>query len=97
MCNIEVAYAGKEAQRVIALVVPMGTTLEQAIILSGILEIFPEIQWPGAIIGVYGKIQPNDRIVNTGERIEIYRPLYQTPATARLQRMKARRATRILA
>ena len=41
--NIEVAYALPDKQQVISMQVSQGTTIEQAIQLSGILEQFPDI------------------------------------------------------
>ena len=43
MLRIEVAWAAPHTQHVIGLRVPAGTTVEQAIRRSGLLERFPEI------------------------------------------------------
>ncbi len=79
--DIEVAYATPEKQRIIALQVPAGCTIAEAIELSGIREEFPEMEVKD--VGVFSKRRKLDDEVKAGERIEIYRPLIADPKTAR--------------
>ena len=53
--QVEVAYARPDEQAIIAMEVPEGATLEQAIVQSRIQERFPEIQLQTAKVGVFGK------------------------------------------
>lgn len=81
--NIEVAYATREVQSIIPLSVSEGTTVEQAIIDSGILTTFPDIELTNNNIGIFSKKVPLNHTINAGDRIEIYRPLTIDPKTRR--------------
>lgn len=84
--NIEVAYALPEKQTVISVQVGQGTTIEQAVQLSGILEQFPQIDIAKNKLGIFGKLKKADEMVREGDRVEIYRPLIADPKVVRKQR-----------
>ncbi|NNG13549.1 MAG: RnfH family protein [Gammaproteobacteria bacterium] len=84
--NIEVAYALPDKQLVIALQVSQGTTIEQAIQLSGILEQLPQVDIAQNKLGIFGKLKKADVLVREGDRVEIYRPLIADPKAVRKQR-----------
>jgi putative ubiquitin-RnfH superfamily antitoxin RatB of RatAB toxin-antitoxin module len=84
--NIEVAYALPDKQHVISLQVSQGTTIEQAVQLSGILDEFPDIDLTKNKLGIFGKLKKADVEVREGERVEIYRPLIADPKQVRKQR-----------
>jgi uncharacterized protein len=86
---VEVAYARPERQLIIALEVPRGTTAIEAVRLSGIEEQFPEIAPGRNRLGVFGKLCRDDRPLNPGDRVEIYRPLLVDPRAARRERAAA--------
>jgi len=86
MIQVEVAYANPERQLILALNVPVGTTVETAIERSGILEIFPEIDLSRQKIGIFSKMVSLNDQIRAGNRIEIYRPLLIDPKIARRQR-----------
>ena len=75
-----------DKQRVISLQVAQGTTIEEAIRLSGILDQFPQIDITSNKLGIFGKLKKADEVVREGERIEIYRPLIADPKQVRKQR-----------
>lgn len=84
--HVEVAYATPLRQQVIGVEVLPGTTIDEVIRLSGILELFPEIDLSRIQVGVYGEIaNPND-LVKEHDRVEIYRPLIADPKAARQKR-----------
>lgn len=88
--NIEVAYGTPDKQVVIPLTVPDSTSVLEAIELSNIKSIFPELVEinPNAI-GIFGKkIDANNYKLQQDDRIEIYRPLTKTPNQIRLERAK---------
>jgi len=88
---IEVAYAKPEKQVILSLQVVSGCTLEAAIKQSGILEQFPEIDLQQQAVGVFGQAKELKARVQAGDRIEIYRSLWQDPKEARrLKAIKAR-------
>lgn len=95
--RVEVVYARPDVQRLIALDVAPGTTMTQAVELSGVLAEFPEIELAIAPMGIFSKIveTPAARILQPGDRVELYRPLEMDPKEARklrAERAKARRS-----
>lgn len=81
--EVEVAYARPDRQLVLKVEVPAGTSAIEAARLSGIEEQFPEIELGKNRLGVFGKLCKNDRPLNPGDRVEIYRPLLVDPRVAR--------------
>ena len=92
--KIEVAYALPDEQVIIPLQVEPGTTIEQAIRLSGILEKHPEIDLSENKVGVFGKICKPDTALREHDRVEIYRKLIADPKESRRQRADKKEATR---
>lgn len=85
---VEVAYALPDEQLILSLQVEAGTTIKQAIEQSGILEKYPQINLGKDKVGVFGKAQKLDTILQTRDRIEIYRPITCDPKEVRRQRAK---------
>jgi len=85
---VEVAYALPNVQVIIPLYVKQGTTLEQAIQMSGVLDDFPDIDLAKNKVGIFSKIQPLDTELRDKDRVEIYRPLIADPKEVRKQRAK---------
>jgi len=79
--NVGVAYAGNKKQIWLKLDVPEGSSIQQVIELSGLLEQFPEIDLSNQKVGIFGKISKLDTTVKQGDRIEIYRPITADPET----------------
>ena len=88
---VEVAYARPDEQIIIPLEVPPGTTLAQAILLSGLARRFPEIDPDTVKAGIYSKLSALSTVLCTGDRVEIYRPLASDAKARRRQRAKAQR------
>lgn len=84
--HVEVAYASPLRQEAIDVAVHPGATVEQAIRLSGILELFPEIDLMRTRLGIFGEIASLQDRVHEHDRVEIYRPLIADPKEARRQR-----------
>ena len=87
---VEVVYATPQQQTVVPLRVPAGTTLGQAIVLSGIGQQHPEIPLATQPVGVFGELATRERVLREGERVEIYRPLRADPKQARRRRAAAK-------
>lgn len=85
---IEVVYATKDKQQLLCLNVEEGSTVEAAILASGILTTFPEIDLTTQSVGVFSEPVALDQVVKAGNRIEIYRPLAMDPKIARRLRAK---------
>lgn len=93
MMTVEVAYAEPEEQRIVAVDVAEGTTVEQAIELSAIRDLFPALQQQQELeVGIFSKKCLLTDVLRAGDRVEIYRPLQIDPKEAR--RLKAEVAAR---
>lgn len=83
---VEVAYAEPDHQVIIPLMVDEGTTIEQAIKLSGVLDTFPDIDLSVNKVGVFSKLGKLDQTLREKDRVEIYRKLIADPKEVRKQR-----------
>lgn len=89
--QVQVCYATAQAQFLREVLVPQGTTLQQAVTQSGILQAFPEIDLQRNRVGIYSKVKTLDAIVHEHDRIEIYHALIADPKETRRKRVvKAR-------
>jgi len=88
LIRIEVACALPDQQCVKTLEVETGCTAQQAVALSGMAEIFPEIALAECKLGIFSKLIENSEkyVLADGDRVEIYRPLLLDPKEARRQR-----------
>jgi len=88
--EVEIAYARADRQRIVTLQVPEGTTMSEAARLSGIDELFPEINLDEIDMGIFGKVikKPAEHPLREGDRVELYRPLKIDPKQARLNRAR---------
>lgn len=83
---VEIAYAEPNTQVIIPLLVEQGTTVEQAIKLSGVLETFPNIDLAVNKVGIFSKLGKLDQTLREKDRVEIYRKLIADPKEVRKQR-----------
>ena len=90
--QIEVAFANDQNQLIIPLSVSAACCIEEAIQHSGILKHFPEIDLTKNKVGIFGKLCPINTLVQTGDRIEIYRALSIDPKKTRINRAKKQKA-----
>ena len=92
MLEVEVAYALPHQQFLRRLKMPSGSTVRQAIVQSGVLSKFPEIDLKSVKVGIFSRPVDLDVLLNYGARVEIYRPLILSPTDAR--RLRAERQKR---
>ena len=92
--EIEVVYALPDNHVTRQLNLPVGTTAQQAVELSGIIGIFPEIDLSKNKLGIFGKLVGADAILRNRDRVEIYRPLIVDPKERRRRRAKEFAATK---
>jgi putative ubiquitin-RnfH superfamily antitoxin RatB of RatAB toxin-antitoxin module len=92
--SVEVAYAVPERQVIIEVTVERGTTLKQAIELSGILQQFEEIDLGRNKVGIFGKLAELSDELQPGDRVEIYRPLIADPKEVRKKRAAQGKVTK---
>jgi len=82
---VEVAAATAERQVLIEIFVPAGTTLARAVELADLPSRLPELEVDYERLGVFGKRRRPDEIVQSGDRVEVYRPLSADPKEVRRQ------------
>ena len=92
LIDIEVAYAAVDDQALIGLQVLEGTTVAQAIKMSGIAQRFPSVNFSQCPVGIFAKLldSPAEHVLQSGDRIELYRPLLADPKEVR--RLRAAKA-----
>lgn len=84
--NIEVVYARRDEQTLLKKEVQSGTTVMDAIVLSGLLKKFPDLDLSAHKLGIFGKLTKADAVLRDKDRIEIYRPLIADPKEVRRKR-----------
>lgn len=96
--TVEVAYALPDKQKILAVNVPEGSTAMEAVLVSGIVNEFPEIDLNEAKMGLFGKhlgtkglAGPDEYVVQPKDRIEIYRPLLIDPKEIRRRRAEKKK------
>ncbi len=90
--EIEVVYAAVDRQVLRTISVAEGSTVRAALSASGIDADFPELDLADCPVGIFGKViaDPDVRVVQAWDRLEIYRPLLADPKEVR--RLRAAKA-----
>ncbi|MGF1695085.1 RnfH family protein [Vibrio lamellibrachiae] len=86
MIHVEVVYALPQEQRVFTLVVNKSMSVEEIIVQSGVLALYPEIDLKQNKVGVFSRNIKLDATIQDKDRIEIYRPLLADPKEIRRKR-----------
>ena len=73
--SVEVVYANRDEQVIHEVQLSRGATIEDGIIMSGILDQCPDIDLTNNTVGIHGMVKPLAEILKDGDRIEIYRPI----------------------
>ncbi|PWC17664.1 RnfH family protein [Brenneria corticis] len=84
--RVEVVYALPERQYLRTVTLAEGSSVEQAIAASGLLELLADIDLQTNKVGIYSRTVKLSDILNDGDRVEIYRPLIADPKELRRQR-----------
>lgn len=85
--TVRVFYAASPTDmREVSVQVSPGCTIEAAILASGLLTHYPEIDLARQGVGVFSQRKKLTDVVNENDRIEIYRPLQIDPKDARRAR-----------
>ena len=84
--NIEIAYALPDRYCLKSFKVDEGTMIQTAILQSGILQQFTEIDLRENKVGIYSRPAKLTDQLKDGDRIEIYRPLLADPKEIRRKR-----------
>lgn len=88
---VEVAYALRDEQELIALEIEEGASVREAIERSGILRHYPGIELARGRVGIFGRQVEFDALLQDGDRVEIYRPLVADPKQVRRERATRRK------
>jgi uncharacterized protein len=91
--HIEVTFADERNQLTIPLSLPATCSIKEAILRSNILIRFPHIDLTQNKVGIFGKLCPLTTLVQSGDRIEIYRALSTDPKKNRRNRAKKQKLT----
>ncbi|NIF21048.1 MULTISPECIES: RnfH family protein [Pantoea] len=83
---VEVVYALPEKQYLQSVKLEQGSTVEQAIVASGLLRLRKDIDLSVNKVGIYSRPVKLSDVVEEGDRVEIYRPLIADPKELRRQR-----------
>ncbi len=99
--TVEVAYALPQRQCIKSLQVRAGCTALEAVLASGIVQEFPEIDVATVPMGIFAKLLdgktlplPSVYELKAGDRVELYRPLIADPKAIRQQRAAKARQLR---
>lgn len=86
MIQVEVVYGLPHKQKLMSLPVPKGCTVEQAILESGMMDLFTEIDLNVNKVGIWNRAVKLSDALHDLDRIEIYRPLIADPKEVRKRR-----------
>jgi putative ubiquitin-RnfH superfamily antitoxin RatB of RatAB toxin-antitoxin module len=89
--RVEVAYADPERQFLRAIEVPLGSTVADALQISGVVEALA-LDMSDLKCGIWSKSVAAETALTDGDRVELYRPLKIDPKEARRKRANAKRA-----
>jgi hypothetical protein len=92
--QVEVIYALPGQQPLLRVQVAEGATVEDAILASGVLGAFPEIDLTKNKVGIFSKLVKLDEKVRDRDRVEIYRPLIADPKEVRRKRAEEGKVTK---
>jgi putative ubiquitin-RnfH superfamily antitoxin RatB of RatAB toxin-antitoxin module len=87
---VEIVYALSDRQVLRRILLPDGSTVEDAIRVSGLRAVFPEMDTTR--VGIHGEPVPVNTILRDRDRVEIYRPLQVDPKDVRRVRAGKKRA-----
>ena len=90
--QVRVVYALPDQQVSVALAVPPGTIVSDAVTRSKLLEKFPEAAARPLSCAVFGRAVPLTYELREGDRVEILRPLLIDPKQSRREAAERSRA-----
>lgn len=84
--TVDVVHAGVDRLWRCRIVLPIGSTAQQAVEAAGFLEQLPLADREPLRLGVFSRRIDASRVLRDGDRVEIYRPLQLDPMAARRRR-----------
>ncbi|MEN9491183.1 MAG: hypothetical protein RJA63_1632 [Pseudomonadota bacterium] len=86
--RVDVVYALPERAWRVALRLPAGSAVKDAVRASGLRERLPELASSPLDCGIFSHPCAPDRVLEDGDRVELYRPLLCDPKEIRRKRAK---------
>lgn len=84
--RVEVCYATPDRQTIVDLELDVGATVATALAAVASREPFARLDLFEVAVGVYGQRVDRQRVLEDGDRVELYRSLAMDPKEARRQR-----------
>jgi putative ubiquitin-RnfH superfamily antitoxin RatB of RatAB toxin-antitoxin module len=84
--SAEVCFAAPQSQALMPITVTQGTSIRAAVMGSPLPSMFPDYDFSCLPCGVFGQVVDDEREVQVGDRIEVYRPLINDPKARRRNR-----------
>jgi len=88
--EVTVVLALPDRATEIAVRLPAGATLGDALEASGLAERHPDVDVARARVGIFGKLSDRKTVLADGDRVEVYRALIADPKERRSRRAAAR-------
>jgi uncharacterized protein len=88
--EVTVVLALPDRATEIAVRLPAGATVSDALERSGLAERHPEVDVARARVGIFGKLADRKARLGDGDRVEVYRALLADPKAGRLRRAAGR-------
>ena len=83
LISIKVCYAHANHQEIISLELPVNSSVRNAIVCSGVMDKYREIDLAKNKVGIFGNVVSLSHILSDNDRVEIYRSLLKDPMEAR--------------
>ena len=93
LIEVDIIYALPLVQTIVTLKVPVGTSVREAIAMSGVAAQHLGTDWNSTVVGIFGRRTSMSTVLHNHDRVEIYRPLIADPK--QLRRRRARRGDRV--
>ena len=84
--QVQVCYALADFVYLQDVNIPTASAIQDAILASGVLQQYPEIDLAAARVGIFSKLKALDSLLQHGDRVEIYRLLQAEPMESRRRR-----------
>lgn len=81
--EVQVVHALPDRQRIVTLPHREDMTAMDAVVESGLLQEFPQLADRPLALGIFGQVVDAARLLEAGDRVEIYRPLKADPRETR--------------
>ena len=94
MLEIIVVYALPERQFREGVNLAPRSTVRDAVLASGVLEVFSEIDLETVPVGIFSRRVDLDTQLTDGDRVEVYRRLQLSPTEARRLRAQRKKVSR---